>query len=58
MRLRPGFFPFVEPGFELDVRCPFCEEGCSVCKQPSAFSADSTCTSVGGGTFITGTCQA
>ena len=33
VRLRPGFFPFVEPGFELDVRCPFCEEGCSVCKR-------------------------
>jgi phenylalanyl-tRNA synthetase alpha chain len=33
VRLRPGFFPFVEPGFELDVRCPFCEAGCSVCKR-------------------------
>ncbi len=21
VRLRPGFFPFVEPGFELDIRC-------------------------------------
>jgi len=31
-RLRPGFFPFVEPGFELDARCPFCKSGCSVCK--------------------------
>ncbi|HJM39153.1 MAG TPA: phenylalanine--tRNA ligase subunit alpha [Planctomycetota bacterium] len=31
-RLRPGFFPFVEPGFELDARCPFCEDGCRVCK--------------------------
>ncbi len=31
-RLRPGFFPFVEPGFELDARCPFCKEGCKVCK--------------------------
>lgn len=31
-RLRPGFFPFVEPGFELDARCPFCSDGCSVCK--------------------------
>lgn len=31
-RLRPGFFPFVEPGFELDARCPFCATGCSVCK--------------------------
>jgi len=33
IRLRPGFFPFVEPGFELDARCPFCKSGCSVCKQ-------------------------
>jgi phenylalanyl-tRNA synthetase alpha chain len=33
VRLRPGFFPFVEPGFELDVRCPFCTDGCSVCKR-------------------------
>lgn len=34
VRLRPGFFPFVEPGFELDVNCPFCAgQGCSVCKQ-------------------------
>ena len=33
-RLRPGYFPFVEPGFELDVNCPFCEgKGCKVCKQ-------------------------
>jgi phenylalanyl-tRNA synthetase alpha chain len=24
VRLRPGYFPFVEPGFEFDVRCPFC----------------------------------
>lgn len=34
VRLRPGFFPFVEPGFELDVNCPFCGgKGCQVCKQ-------------------------
>ena len=34
VRLRPGFFPFVEPGFELDVNCPFCDgKGCSVCKR-------------------------
>ena len=33
VRLRPGYFPFVEPGFELDARCPFCEEGCRVCKR-------------------------
>lgn len=33
VRLRPGFFPFVEPGFELDIRCLICGgKGCSVCK--------------------------
>lgn len=32
VRLRPGYFPFVEPGYELDIRCPFCEDGCRVCK--------------------------
>ena len=33
IRIRPGFFPFVEPGFEIDMRCPFCTTGCSVCKK-------------------------
>ncbi len=34
VRLRPGFFPFVEPGFELDISCLICSgKGCSVCKQ-------------------------
>ena len=33
VRLRPGFFPFVEPGFELDVSCMYCNgKGCKVCK--------------------------
>jgi phenylalanyl-tRNA synthetase alpha chain len=33
VRLRPGFFPFVEPGFELDIRCLICGgDGCPVCK--------------------------
>lgn len=33
VRLRPGFFPFVEPGFELDIRCLICNgDGCAVCK--------------------------
>ena len=33
VRLRPGFFPFVEPGFELDIKCLICGgSGCSVCK--------------------------
>jgi phenylalanyl-tRNA synthetase alpha chain len=34
VRLRPGFFPFVEPGFELDISCLICGgSGCPVCKQ-------------------------
>ncbi|MBN1499044.1 MAG: phenylalanine--tRNA ligase subunit alpha [Spirochaetes bacterium] len=34
IRLRPGYFPFVEPGFELDINCLICGgKGCSVCKQ-------------------------
>ncbi len=34
VRLRPGYFPFVEPGFELDIRCLICDgAGCPVCKQ-------------------------
>ena len=33
VRLRPGFFPFVEPGFELDINCLICGgEGCASCK--------------------------
>ena len=42
MRLRPSFFPFVEPGVELDIGCVFCGgsgivpgsegESCRVCK--------------------------
>lgn len=39
VRLRPSFFPFVEPGAEFDMQCPFCIQPdgglaptCSVCK--------------------------
>lgn len=33
-RLRPGYFPFVEPGFELDVQCLICGgSGCATCKR-------------------------
>ncbi|MCC7237574.1 MAG: phenylalanine--tRNA ligase subunit alpha [Bryobacterales bacterium] len=33
VRLRPGYFPFVEPGFELDIQCLLCGGGgCAVCK--------------------------
>ncbi len=34
IRLRPGYFPFVEPGFELDMSCEICGgRGCATCKQ-------------------------
>lgn len=33
MRVRPGYFPFVEPGVEIDISCPFCATGCSTCSQ-------------------------
>ena len=32
-RFRPAFYPFVEPGLDLDVQCVFCSGvGCSICK--------------------------
>jgi phenylalanyl-tRNA synthetase alpha chain len=32
-RFRPSFFPFVEPGLEVDIRCTTCEgKGCRLCK--------------------------
>jgi phenylalanyl-tRNA synthetase alpha chain len=34
VRFRPSFFPFVEPGAEVDIGCIFCGgSGCRVCKQ-------------------------
>lgn len=34
VRFRPGYFPFVEPGAEVDVSCLFCGgAGCPTCKQ-------------------------
>lgn len=34
VRFRPGYFPFVEPGLELDFSCLICGgKGCSVCKR-------------------------
>lgn len=41
VRLRPGFFPFVEPGFELDMSCAICDgtavnpagAPCATCKR-------------------------
>lgn len=33
VRLRPGFFPFTEPSFELDCSCTICDgKGCPTCK--------------------------
>ncbi len=33
VRLRPSYFPFTEPSFEVDMSCSICsKEGCSVCK--------------------------
>ena len=32
VRLRPGFFPFTEPSYEMDAKCPFCSgRGCHTC---------------------------
>ena len=34
VRLRPGFFPFTEPSFELDATCPLCNgRGCNSCSK-------------------------
>ncbi len=34
VRLRPSFFPFTEPSFEVDMSCTVCAgSGCSVCSQ-------------------------
>jgi phenylalanyl-tRNA synthetase alpha chain len=34
VRFRPDFFPFVEPGVDYAISCPFCGgSGCPVCKQ-------------------------
>lgn len=33
-RFRPSYFPFVEPGIEVDLRCTACDgKGCRLCKQ-------------------------
>jgi len=34
LRLRPGYFPFTEPSFEIDINCQNCKgKGCSVCQK-------------------------
>lgn len=33
VRLRPGFFPFTEPSYEMDINCTICGgKGCPTCK--------------------------
>jgi phenylalanyl-tRNA synthetase alpha chain len=32
-RMRPAYYPFVEPGLDIDISCPFCKSGCSICKK-------------------------
>lgn len=33
IRMRPAYFPFTEPGLEIDAQCPICNgKGCSLCK--------------------------
>lgn len=33
IRLRPGFFPFTEPSYEMDISCTICKgQGCPTCK--------------------------
>ena len=33
LRVRPGYFPFVEPGIEIDMNCQICGgRGCATCK--------------------------
>jgi phenylalanyl-tRNA synthetase alpha chain len=34
VRFRPSYFPFVEPGAEVDIECIFCSSrGCGICKR-------------------------
>ena len=34
IRLRPSYFPFVEPGLEVDIQCVKCGgDGCNICKE-------------------------
>jgi phenylalanyl-tRNA synthetase alpha chain len=34
VRFRPSFFPFVEPGLEIDIECTQCQgKGCRLCKE-------------------------
>lgn len=33
LRVGPSYFPFVEPGLDICMSCPFCSNGCATCKQ-------------------------
>jgi len=34
LKLRPSYFPFTEPSFEVEMSCIFCKQkGCAICKQ-------------------------
>jgi phenylalanyl-tRNA synthetase alpha chain len=33
MRILPSYFPFVEPGLDIHISCPFCTHGCAICKK-------------------------
>jgi phenylalanyl-tRNA synthetase alpha chain len=34
LRIRPGYFPYVEPGIEIDMNCQICGgTGCATCKR-------------------------
>ena len=49
VRLRPSYFPFVEPGFEVDMRCVFCAgKGFSINKE----GQKKDCSSCGHGGWI------
>jgi len=40
IRFRPSFFPFVEPGIEVDISCFKCGgKGCSICKNSGFIEA-------------------
>ncbi len=33
IKIQPSYYPFVEPGVDIIMSCPFCTQGCSVCKR-------------------------
>ena len=54
IRLRPSFFPFVEPGFEVDMICPKClggYQGLPLVNSPRA-ALGANCSVCGGGGWL------